>query len=143
MPMLDAVRVQRLPFLIAATVASALGWIALAISCLGLYGLMSYLVLQKRREIGVRLALGASHARVTSEVLGVAARQIALGLGIGLPLAFAVSRAVAAYTDQLRTFDAVSFVVVPAALAAIALLAAWLPARHSGRIAPHEALRHE
>lgn len=141
MPMLLAVRIQRLPFLAASTLSMLLGWIALGISCIGLYGLVSYLVVQKRAEIGVRLALGASHARVIRHLLSGAARQIGIGVAIGIPLAFAVARVLAALSDKLHTFDMVSFVVVPLLLALLALLAAWLPARRCARILPSEALR--
>jgi predicted permease len=143
LPMLTAVKVQRLPFLVASSVAAALGWTALGISCIGLYGLVSYLVLQKRREIGVRLALGARAGRVAREMLGTAARQIALGMMIGMPLALAISRLAASFTDQLRTFDLSSFVLVPAVLGALALIAAWVPARRTAAIAPTEALRED
>jgi predicted permease len=143
MPMLTAVRIQRLPFLLASRVAAALGWIALGISCIGLYGLVSYLVQQKRREIGVRLALGARAGRVAREMLGGAARQIGLGIALGLPLAFALTRLAGSLTEQLRTFDLTSFVAVPLGLAALALLAAWIPARRTAAIAPTEALRED
>lgn len=143
MPMLSAVKVQRLPFLIASRVAASLGWIALGISCIGLYGLVSYLVVQKRREIGLRLALGAQASRVTREMLAGSARQIGLGLAIGLPLAFALSRLAASFIEQLRSFDLVSFALVPLGLAALSLLAAWLPARRSAAIPPTVALRED
>jgi ABC-type antimicrobial peptide transport system permease subunit len=143
MPLTAAVRLQRVPFLAASVIAAALGWTALAISCIGLYGLVSYLMLRRRREIGVRLALGASAARVAREMVAGAGRQVALGVAIGLPLAFALSRIVAGFTDRLHTFDLTSFVAVPAVLAAIALAAAWLPARRSAAIAPTDALRDE
>jgi predicted lysophospholipase L1 biosynthesis ABC-type transport system permease subunit len=143
MPMLGAVKLQRLPFLIASRVAAALGWIALAISCIGLYGLVSYLVVQKRREIGVRLALGAQPRRVTREMLSGAMRQILLGLLIGLPLAFALSHLAASFITTLRSFDLVSFVLVPLALALLSLCAAWLPARRSAAVPPTVALREE
>lgn len=143
MPMLSAVRIQRLPFLIASRVAASLGWIALGISCIGLYGLVSYLVVQKRREIGVRLALGAQPGRVTREMLSGALRQIVLGLLIGLPLAFAVSQLAASFIASLRSFDLVSFVLVPLGLALLSLCAAWLPARRSAAVPPTIALREE
>ena len=143
LPMLTAVKVQRLPFLIASSVAAALGWTALGISCIGLYGLVGYLVLQKRREIGVRLALGARAGRVAREMLGTAARQIAQGLAVGIPLAFAISRVAASFTDQLHTFDLASFVFVPLLLGALALVAAWIPARRTASIAPTESLRED
>jgi ABC-type antimicrobial peptide transport system permease subunit len=124
-------------------VSAALGWTALGISCLGLYGLVSYLVLQKRREIGVRLALGASSGRVARQMLGQAGRQIGLGLLLGLPIAFGVSRLVASYSEQIRVFDLVSFALVPMVLGGLALLAAWVPARRTAAIAPTVALREE
>jgi predicted permease len=143
MPLTSALRFQRLPFLVASRVAALLGWTALAISCIGLYGLVSYLMQQKRREIGVRLALGASASRVARQMLGQSARQIALGLAIGLPLALAVSRLAASLSDRMTTFDGVSFALVPALLAGLALLAAWVPARRTAAIAPTDALRQE
>jgi hypothetical protein len=143
MPLTSVLQMQRLPFVIAAGVSAALGWTALAITCLGLYGLVSYLVVQKRREIGVRLALGAQPSRVTREVLACATRQIAIGVSIGMPIAFALSRLAASLSDKLRAFDPVSFVLVPIVLAGIAVLAAWIPARRSGLISPTVALREE
>jgi hypothetical protein len=141
MPMRMAVRLQRLPFLAAAIAAGSLGWIALAISCIGLYGLVSYAVVQRRREIGVRIALGAGAGRIVRGLLAGAGRQIALGLAIGLPIAWAVARLIAAYAPTLRSFDLGAFVAIPLLLAVLALFAAWLPARHSARIVPLEALR--
>jgi hypothetical protein len=143
MPLASAFRFQRLPFVIASNVAGALGWIALGMSCLGLYGLVSYLMLQKRREIGVRLALGASSARVTREMLRQAARQVALGLALGLPIAFGAAQLARSVSTHLSAFDLLSFGVVPAVLAALALAAAWVPARRTALVAPTEALRQE
>jgi ABC-type antimicrobial peptide transport system permease subunit len=143
MPMGLAVRMQKLPFFAAAAVAGGLGWVALGISCLGLYGLVGYLVVQKRGEIGVRMALGASSGRVVRELLAVALRQVGLGLAIGLPLAIAAARIGASITERLGGFDGFAFIGVPLLLAGLALVAAWLPARHAARIAPAEALRAE
>src|SRR5262245_19483659 len=106
-------RMQRLPLVIASSVAAILGWTALTISCLGLYGLVSYLVLQKRREIGVRLALGASSARAAREMLGQAARQIVIGLGLGLILVSGLCVFIASLTEKLQAFDVMSFGGVP------------------------------
>jgi predicted permease len=134
---------QRLPFVITSTVGGALGWTALVISCLGLYGLVSYLVLQKRREIGVRLALGASSARVARQILGQAGRQIALGIALGLPLAFAAAQLARSASEHIQAFDALSFGLVPLVLGLLALASAWVPARRTAGVAPTEALREE
>ncbi len=139
----SALRLQKVPVLLAGWAASALGWSALAISCIGLYGLVGFLVVQQRREIGVQLALGATAATVVRTLMRRAGRQIGIGLAIGLPLAFAAARAVAALTEHVRTFDLRAFVLEPLLLVAVALLAAWWPARLSTRIPPSEALRSE
>lgn len=143
MPMTTAFRFQRMPFVIVSGVSGALGWAALVISCLGLYGLVSYLVLQKRREIGVRLALGAGSGRVARQMLGQAGRQIALGILIGLPMAFGLARLLAGSFEQIQVVDAEAFVLVPLLLAGLALLAAWIPARRTAAISPTVALREE
>lgn len=139
----SALRLQQVPLVIASRLAAALGWTALAISCIGLYGLVGFLVQQRRREIGVRMALGATAPQVTRLSLRRAGRQILLGLAIGLPLAFALSRLVAATTERVDTWDARAFVLEPLLLVAVALLAAWLPARRSAAVDPCEALRRE
>lgn len=138
-----ALRIQRLPLLVASEIASGLGAVALAISCFGLYGLVAYGVQQRRRELGLRLALGASRARLIATVMRDARRQIALGLAIGLPLAFVLTRLLAQLTDRITLFDPLAFLGVPLLLAALAALAAYLPARASARIDPAESLRAE
>jgi predicted permease len=137
----SALRIQRLPLMVAAEIAQALGAIALAISCLGLHGLVAYGVQQRRRELGLRLALGASRARLIATVMRDARTQIALGLAIGLPLAFALTRALAQFTDRITLLDPLAFLGVPLLLAVLAALAAYLPARASTRIDPAESLR--
>lgn len=142
-PLTDALRIQRLPVIVAAEIASGLGAVALAISCFGLYGLVAYGVQQRRRELGLRLALGASRGRLIATVLRDARRQIALGLAIGLPLAFVLTRLLAQLTDRITLFDPLAFLGVPLLLALLAALAAYLPARASARIDPAESLRAE
>ena len=142
-PLTDALRIQRLPVIVAAEVASGLGAVALVISCLGLYGLVAYGVQQRRRELGLRLALGASRQRLIATVMRDARRQITLGLTIGLPLAFVLTRLLAQLTDRITLFDPLAFVGVPLLLALLAALAAYLPARASAGIDPAESLRGE
>jgi predicted permease len=138
-----AVRLQRLPFVLSGAVAATLGWTALAISCIGLYGLVGFMLVQQRREIGLRMALGASAGTMLRWTMRRASRQILLGLAIGLPFAMLLARVVASQIEQVRTFDLRAFVAEPLLLVAVALLAAWLPARRSARITPSEALRAE
>ncbi len=137
----EALRAQQLPLRIASYVGASLGWIALAISCLGLYGLVSFAVAQRRREIGVRVALGARSINVIVEVMRAAVRHIALGIAIGLPAAYALTVLISHFTDLLQLVDLQAFVLAPALLGLIAAVAAWLPARQSARIPPSEALR--
>lgn len=143
LPMAFALRLQHVPFLMAARITGALGWVALAISCLGLYGLTSYLVLQKRREIGVRLALGATSGRIVRGVLRQSARQVGAGLLVGLPIAFGTMVLAQSAIASLRVVDPVAFVGVPMLLVALALLAAWIPARRIARVPATDALRDE
>ncbi|MBB5209001.1 ABC transporter permease [Chiayiivirga flava] len=141
MPMRNVLRLQHMPFLVAANVSAALGWTALAISCVGLYGLTSYLVQQRRREIGVRLALGATSRRVMRAMLGQIGRLVAMGIAIGLAVALLGARLFLALIENLRVSDPVAFLVVPLLLAALALVAAWVPTRRIARIPPTDALR--
>jgi predicted permease len=126
-----------------ATLATAFGVLALAIACIGLYGLEAYTVARKTKEIGVRIALGAARQRIVGMVLRSAVRLVAIGLLIGLPAAWAASRWVQAMLFGLRPVDPVSIVGAIALLTAAALLAAYLPARRASLVDPVVALRHE
>jgi putative ABC transport system permease protein len=121
------------------------GFAALAavLASIGLYGVMSYMVTQRSRELGVRLALGAG----TGHVLGLVLRQgvtLALvGVGIGLAAALALTRAMRGMLFQVGASDPITFVVVPLLLVGVAVFASWLPARRATRVDPIEALRSE
>ena len=132
---------QRVPFSISATVASGLGLAALLISCIGLYGVVAFAVAQRTREIGVRIACGAPPAAVLRLILSGAARQVATGLAIGLPVCLAASAAVAAYVELASVFDLRAYLGMPLLLTAVALGAALIPARRAARLAPVAALR--
>lgn len=137
----DALTIQRLPFTIATRISGGLAWLALGISCIGLYGLVSYTLVQQRKELGVRMALGAQGGDLIRHVMRGAARLLAVGLLIGLLLAAGASRLLASLTEHVSAFSLDAFVLQPLILLAVALLAAWLPARRSTRITPSECLR--
>jgi putative ABC transport system permease protein len=115
--------------------------LALALAALGVYGVMAFAVAQRRREIGVRVALGARQGDVARLVLGQALRLAALGVAIGLVLALAAGRVLAGLLYRVGASDPLTFAGVAALLVAVALAGAWLPARAAARVDPMTALR--
>ena len=116
---------------------------ALLIASCGLYGLMAYAVTQRRREIGVRMALGADRGAVLRLVLARALRIVVVGLVAGLAGAAAVTRVLQTFLFGITATDPLAFTAVTLLLMAVGLLAAWLPARRAARIDPNAALRAE
>lgn len=125
----------------AATFAGFFGIAALLISAVGLYGLVANVVAARTREIGVRLALGATPRGVIGLVMGGAGRLALLGLAIGLAGALALGRALGGLLVGLSPRDPLTFASVPVALAAVVLAASYLPARRATRLDPMKALR--
>jgi len=123
--------------------ASAIGGLGLLLACMGVYGMVSYSVAQRTREIGVRMALGAQEIQVLRLVIGEGFRPILSGVAIGFAASAGVSRALSATLFGLSPLDAVSFGGVSFLLIAIALLATWLPARRATEVDPMVALRYE
>src|SRR3954468_19139417 len=115
--------------------------LALLLAGFGLYGVMAYAVAQRRREIGIRMALGAQAADVRSLVVMQAPRLGATGLGLGLAGALAVTRVLTSQLFGVSASDPLTFTAVSAALATVLLLAAYLPARRATRVDPIVALR--
>jgi ABC-type antimicrobial peptide transport system permease subunit len=128
---------------LAAGMLSAFGGLALLLAIVGIYGLISYSVNQRVREIGVRMALGATTANVERMILGEAVRLAGLGIMVGLAAALAASRLVKNMLFGAASIDGTVYLAAPAILAAVALLAGWLPARRATRIQPGQALRHD
>ena len=117
--------------------------LALALAALGIYGVMSYAVAQRTREIGVRMALGAAREQVVRMVLGEGVRVVLVGAAIGLAGGLALARLMAGLLYDVAPGDPLSLTVVTLLLAAVALLACLLPARRAAGIDPMEALRWE
>ena len=116
---------------------------ALLLSALGLYGVLAYLVTQRTREIGIRLALGAQPRAVLGLVLGQGMRLAALGMAIGLAGALALTRVLQRLLYEIKPADPLTFVTVTGLLLTVAFLACWWPARRAANIHPMEALRYE
>lgn len=124
-----------------ATAMMAFGILAVLIGASGVYGVMSSLVAQRTREIGVRMALGATPKRMVAMVLAHIARHVALGLSIGLPGAWVVSKSFDVVFYQVRPSDLWIYVVVACVLGAVGAGAALVPARRASRVEPQLALR--
>jgi predicted permease len=119
------------------------GGAALALALIGIYGLMTYSVQQRTREIGIRMALGAEPAAVKRLIMLNGMVLVLAGVAIGITGAFWLTRFLAAFLFGVQARDPMAFVAVPLVLGAAALLALWLPARHASRVDPAIALRYE
>jgi predicted permease len=117
--------------------------LAVGLASMGIYGVTSYLVGERTREIGIRMALGARPGNVLADVLGQGARMVALGVAIGLAGAFGLTRLLASQLFGISATDPLTFAGVAAFLAVVALGACYVPARRAMRVDPIVALRYE
>jgi len=125
------------------TLLGAFAGLALLLASIGLYGVLSYAVTQRSREIGLRMALGASASSVVQMVVGRGLGLTGVGLAIGLTLAWAVTRAMKNLLYGVAASDPATYAGVAALLGMIALVACWLPARRAARVDPIVVLREE
>jgi putative ABC transport system permease protein len=128
---------------VGATLFGAFGGVALLLSFIGVYGLKAYSVARRTREIGIRMALGATARDVVLMIVSEGTRMAAIGLLIGLALAVGVGKLTDKFLYGVTGSDPVIFALIPIALAAVALIACWLPARRAARVNPMIALRCE
>jgi len=133
----ESVALRRFTVLLAAL----FGVLALVLAGVGIYGVMALVVAERTDEVGVRMALGATPSRILSMLVGQAGRLGILGVGIGLAGGLAVAQISRRLLFGIEPTDVVTFVAVPALLLAVALLAAFIPARRATKISPVEAMR--
>jgi len=128
---------------VAAVFSTAIGLLGLLLAAVGIYGMVSYAVVQRTHEVGVRMALGARQSNVLRLILRQSARPVAIGLLVGLVGSVAVSRLLSSLLFGISSLDPVAFGGVSLFLMAVALLACYLPARRATNVDPMVALRYE
>jgi predicted permease len=126
-----------------AWLASALGLLAVLLTCIGLYGLLAYNVSRRTGEIGLRMAVGAGPWDVARPILREAVLLAGAGLAAGIPVAFGLAQLVRAVLYGVLPHDPATLIGVVALLMGVAVLAAWIPARRAAKVDPMVALRHE
>jgi predicted permease len=126
-----------------ATLSGFFGGLAVLIATIGLYGVMSYMVVRRRMEIGIRMALGADRSRVVRLIVREAAVLLTAGLIAGAVLSILAARSASALLYGLRPWDPPTMAMGIVALAMVSLFASWVPARRASRVAPNIALREE
>jgi putative ABC transport system permease protein len=128
---------------VAISIASGLGTVALLLASAGVFSVFAYLVEERRREIGLRLALGASKSRIRRSIAGMTSRPLVGGLAVGLALAIAAGFVLRRNLFGLSPLDPVSYLAVAAVLGAAAFVATYIPVRRALHVDPAVTLRTE
>jgi ABC-type antimicrobial peptide transport system permease subunit len=121
----------------------AFAGLALLLAAIGTYGVLSYMVTERRREIGIRVALGATRSHVLTQIMKQGLQVTALGVTIGLAGALAVNRLIASLLFGVQPTDTATIAFVIATITAVAVVASWLPAWRASRLDPNVVLRDE
>jgi ABC-type antimicrobial peptide transport system permease subunit len=126
-----------------AMLSALFGCLATLLAAIGLYGVMAFTVARRTREIGIRMAMGADRGKVVWLVMREVALMAAIGIGIGLPAAWGLSQFIRALLFGLEPHDAATLVAATLILAAVSLVAGYIPAARATRVDPLVALRYE
>jgi predicted permease len=135
--------IMLLPARLSAVLLSAFAGLALALASIGLYGIVSYAVSRRTREVGIRMSLGADGAAVVRMLVGSGMKLVAAGSVMGLAIAFLAARLMSGLLFNVEALDPTTFVLVPVVLVGAAVVAAYIPARRASRVDPASALRRE
>lgn len=141
--MSEHLRIALFPARTGALLLGVFGFLALILATTGIYGVMAYDASQRRREIGIRMALGAQIHQVVRLIVSQGMRVVGVGLGIGLALAWAVSRLLSSQLFGINATDPLTFALITALLGGVAFLACFVPALRAARVQPMSALRSE
>jgi predicted permease len=125
------------------TLTSGFGLLALALACVGIYGIMAYSVANRKSEIGIRMALGAQPGQVRGMILRESTVLAAAGIVVGVGASLMLTRLVKSMLYGIQPWDPPTMLGGVVVLVAVALAASWIPARRAARVQPMDALRHE